>query len=173
MSAHMANMEAKHCSFREAHSAQQFCDVFLAQQAWDDGISALARVVSDLRSQVNRLSNLTPTLSASGTGNHDGSSAKEECPRQKESLANVKSCAPDAHKDLNGGKGHQFKRHCWLCGCNCTHSTKGHRELSLELKEKCKEATTEATQSSSTNVGNIRLIATLTASDGVACQHGP
>ena len=149
MSAQMASLEAENRSYREANSAAQFRAAFAAQQAHDDEISALSALtgqLSDLRSQNSdlrsRLSNSTPTLSTAGTGSHEGSSAEEERRRQ-ELLAKAKARPPDTYKDMNDGKGRQFKWYCWVCGCNCTHPTKGCFECPIALKEKYKAATTK------------------------------
>lgn len=139
MSAQMANIEAENRSYREANSAAQFQAALAAQrQTQDDEISALTGQLLDMRSQNSdlrsRLSNSTPTLSTSGTGSEGAAPIAEKERRRRELLANAKARAPDAYKEMNDGKGRQFKWYCWHCGCNCTHSTKGCHELSDEDK---------------------------------------
>ena len=150
MSVHVAQLEAENQTYREANSAQQVREAFQAsmgtrRRPQDDEISALTGVISDLRSTVDRLSS-DSTIPTSGTG----SNATEEEKRRRELLANAKARPPDAYKDMNNGKGRQFKWYCGRCGVNCTHSTKGCYECTPDEKKAFALATTKNTLGGST-----------------------
>ena len=134
MSVHMANLEAENGTHhKEARNAQmqlQFCDTMRCTH--DDKISALAGMVTDLKS-------LAEWLSSSGT--RSTAAAMEEDIRRRESLANAEAQSPNAHKDMNDGKRRQFKWCCWKCGCDCTHSTKSCCDCTPDEKSKFKLAT--------------------------------
>ena len=69
---------------------------------------------------------------------------------QQQLLQTAKGRSPAAYKHINGGKGKQFKRYCWKCGCNCTHSTQGCYELSEAQRQAFKDATFTNTMGGST-----------------------
>lgn len=56
-------------------------------------------------------------------------------------LKAAKNRDPSVYKNLNDGKGKQFSRYCWKCGCNTTHSTHKCYELQSGDKQRYKDAT--------------------------------
>ena len=70
--------------------------------------------------------------------------------KQQQLLQTAKGRSPTAYKHINDGKGKQFKRYCWKCGCNCAHSTRGCYELSEAQRQTFKDATFTKTMGGST-----------------------
>ncbi len=71
-------------------------------------------------------------------------------PSKAELLRAANERRPDSYKHLNDGRGKQFTRYCWHCGCNCTHSTRRCLALSDELCEKYKDASFKDTMGGNT-----------------------
>ena len=135
---------ARQAHIHEALKAEQ-------RRGGGDDTSIISSITDHMTSMERRLA--TGLNAHQSFSNHTGSTqttADSSKPSPQHLLQTAKQRAPDAYKHLNSGRGKLFGRYCWLCGCNCTHSTRGCYELNDDQKQRYKDATFTNTMNGST-----------------------
>ena len=107
-----------------------------------DDISALTGVVSRVNSVESRLNAKMDRLLAAMDTNSAGTNTTERTDRNSNSTAGPttaelldaeKTKPPSFYSYMYNGKGLQYKKYCWKCGCNTTHWTRQCPILDKEL----------------------------------------
>ena len=66
-------------------------------------------------------------------------------------LAAARERAPDAYRNIDGGRGKRYNKYCFHCGVNCTHWTSRCYELTDADKARYRAATVDNTMNGSTH----------------------
>ena len=130
---------------RTQQAMQQAMQVEQLKRQADD-----ASATSAMTEYLTGLQANTAAATSTTAGSSQYTGPIDQTVKQQQLLQTAKGRSPAAYKHINEGKGKQFKRYCWKCGCNCTHSTRGCYELTELQRQACKNATFTDTMGGST-----------------------
>ena len=125
----------------------------LRRQADDaSATSAMTEYFAGLQASAGLQANAAATITNTTASSNQYTGPIDQTVKQQQLLQTAKGRSPAAYKHINEGKGKQFKRYCWKCGCNCTHSNRGCYELTALQRQACKSATFTDTMGGSTKI---------------------